>query len=66
MRRPRALRLNASSRWNLRYRNGARYHPLAPYGLQEARGKALDPRRLRHTGIDPLRPACAEERLEPA
>ena len=28
--------------------------PLALYGLQEARGKALDARRLRHEGIDPI------------
>jgi len=28
--------------------------PLAIYGLQEARAKALDARRLRHEGIDPI------------
>jgi integrase len=28
--------------------------PLALYGLQEARAKALDARRLRHQGIDPI------------
>ncbi|MGA8689671.1 MAG: integrase arm-type DNA-binding domain-containing protein [Methyloceanibacter sp.] len=28
--------------------------PLALYGLAEARAKALDARRLRHQGIDPI------------
>ncbi len=28
--------------------------PLALYGLQEARAKALDARRLRHEGVDPI------------
>jgi hypothetical protein len=28
--------------------------PLALYGLQEARGRALDARRLRHEGVDPI------------
>jgi integrase len=28
--------------------------PLALYGLQEARGKALDARRMRHEGTDPI------------
>ena len=28
--------------------------PLALFGLQEARGRALDARRLRHDGIDPI------------
>ena len=33
--------------------------PLALYGLQDARAKALDARRKRHEGIDPDRgPAC--------
>jgi integrase len=43
--------------------------PLALYGLQEARGKALDARRLRHEGIDPIatrRAARLRERLEAA
>ena len=43
--------------------------PVALYGLQEARGKALDARRLRHTGIDPIdarQAVRARERLEAA
>jgi integrase len=28
--------------------------PIALYGLQEARGKALDARRMRHEGVDPI------------
>src|SRR5262249_22383773 len=43
--------------------------PLALYGLQEARGKALDARRLRHEGVDPIearRAARAKQRLEAA
>jgi len=43
--------------------------PLALYGLQEARGKALDARRLRHTGIDPIEARQAvrtQDRLEAA
>ncbi|MGO8843911.1 MAG: integrase arm-type DNA-binding domain-containing protein [Methylocella sp.] len=28
--------------------------PLALYGLKEARAKALEARRLRHEGIDPI------------
>src|SRR5580704_8683128 len=43
--------------------------PLALYGLQEARGKALDARRLRHEGIDPIEARLAarlQERLEAA
>jgi integrase len=43
--------------------------PLALYGLQEARGKALDARRLRHEGVDPIdarRALRAQERLEAA
>jgi integrase len=43
--------------------------PLALYGLQEARGKALDARRLRHEGIDPIdnrRAARLRRRLEAA
>jgi integrase len=42
---------------------------LALYGLQEARGKALDARRLRHEGIDPIETRRANrlrERLEAA
>jgi integrase len=43
--------------------------PVALYGLQEARGKALDARRLRHAGHDPIktrRDARDRERLEAA
>jgi integrase len=43
--------------------------PLALYGLQEARGKALDARRLRHAGVDPIdtrRAVRAQEQLEAA
>ena len=43
--------------------------PFALYGLQEARSKALDARRLRHDGIDPIntrRVARLRERLEAA
>src|ERR1700674_2010816 len=43
--------------------------PLALYGLQEARTKALDARRLRHEGVDPIearRAARAMARLDAA
>jgi integrase len=43
--------------------------PLALYGLAEARAKALDARRLRHQGIDPIearRAAKAQARLDAA
>jgi Arm DNA-binding domain len=43
--------------------------PLALFGLQEARGKALDARRLRHEGVDPIdtrRAARFRQRLEAA
>ena len=45
--------------WVLRYTlNGEQRYmglgPLALYGLQEARAKAIDNRRLRHEGIDPI------------
>ena len=43
--------------------------PLALYGLAEARGKALDARRLRHEGIDPIETRRTErmrQRLEAA
>jgi integrase len=43
--------------------------PLALYGLQDARAKALDARRLRHEGVDPIearRAARAKERLDNA
>jgi integrase len=45
--------------WIYRYMLGGRSRemglgPLALFGLQEARAKALDARRLRHEGIDPI------------
>jgi integrase len=43
--------------------------PLALYGLQEARAKALDARRKRHEGIDPIearRAERAQQRLDAA
>src|SRR5262249_56058009 len=43
--------------------------PLAFYGLQEARAKALEARRLRHEGIDPIdtrRAQRARARLDAA
>ena len=43
--------------------------PLALFGLQEARGRALDARRLRHDGIDPIdarRAARIRQQLEAA
>jgi integrase len=43
--------------------------PLAIFGLQEARAKALDARRLRHEGIDPIearKGVRARERLDAA
>ena len=43
--------------------------PLSLYGLQEARGKALDARRKRHEGIDPIEARRAErarQRLDAA
>jgi integrase len=43
--------------------------PVALYSLQEARGKALDASRQRHSGIDPIearRAARTQERLEAA
>lgn len=54
--------LNGRPRW-------MGFGPLALYGLQEARGKALDARRLRHEGIDPIearRSARLQARLEAA
>src|SRR5262249_38202116 len=54
--------LNGRPRWM-----GIR--PLALYGRQEGRGKALDARRLRHEGIDPIearRSGRMQERLEAA
>src|SRR5215831_9165212 len=43
--------------------------PLALFGLSEARAKALDARRLRHDGIDPIearRAARQQARLDAA
>src|ERR1700681_2706417 len=43
--------------------------PVALFGLQEARAKALDARRLRHVGLDPIearKAARAQERLDAA
>src|SRR5215472_8966254 len=43
--------------------------PLALYGLQEARAKALEARRKRHEGIDPIearRAERAQQRLDAA
>jgi integrase len=58
--------------WIYRYMLGGRARemglgPLALYGLQEARAKALDARRLRHQGLDPIdarRAAQAKARLD--
>src|SRR5215475_8886532 len=60
--------------WVLRYMlNGKAREmglgPLALYGLADARAKALDARRLRHAGIDPIehrRAERARQRLEAA
>ena len=40
--------------------------PLALYGLQEAREKALDARRLRHDGVDPIDARRAERAQDAA
>src|SRR5215472_10830561 len=52
--------------WVLRYMlNGKAREmglgPLALYGLADARAKALDARRLRHDGIDPIEHRRAEK-----
>jgi integrase len=60
--------------WVLRYMLDRRPHwmglgPLALYGLQDARAKALDARRKRHEGIDPIaarRAERARQRLDAA
>jgi integrase len=60
--------------WVLRYMLDRRPHwmglgPLALYGLQEARARALDARRKRHDGIDPIearRADRARQRLDAA
>jgi len=60
--------------WVFRYMRRGEAHcmglgPVALYGLQEARGKALDARRLHHAGVDPIKTrkaARARERLEAA
>jgi integrase len=51
--------------WVLRYMLDRKAHwmglgPLALYGLQEARARALDARRKRHEGIDPIEARRAE------
>ena len=51
---------NGGASWVLRYTLNGEPHwmglgPLALYGLAEARAKALDARRLRHEGIDPIK-----------
>jgi hypothetical protein len=51
--------------WVLRYMLHRKSHwmglgPLTLYGLQEAREKALDARRKRHEGIDPIEARRAE------
>ncbi len=50
---------NGGASWVLRYTLNGKPRwmglgPLALYGLAEARAKALDARRLRHEGIDPI------------
>jgi integrase len=65
---------NGGASWVLRYQLAGkpRYMGLGPlslYGLKEARAKALDARRLRHEGVDPVeakRHARAKLRLEAA
>jgi integrase len=60
--------------WVLRYMLNGKAHwmglgPYPLYGLQDARGKALDARRLRYEGIDPInrrRAQRAQEKLEAA
>ena len=60
--------------WVLRYMLNGKAHwmglgPYPLYSLQDARGKALDARRLRHEGIDPIkqrRAQRAQEQLEAA
>src|SRR6516165_4379708 len=60
--------------WILRYMLNKRARemglgPLALFGLSEARAKALDARRLRHEGVDPIearKAARARKRLDAA
>jgi integrase len=60
--------------WIYRYMLNGRAHemglgPRALYGLSEARAKALDARKLRHEGVDPIearRAARAQQRLDAA
>ena len=76
-RRRRALSAGHAGRrqnWVLRYMLDRKPRwmglgPLALYGLQEARARALDARRKRHEGIDPIEARRAErarQRLEAA
>lgn len=65
---------NGGASWVLRYQLGGRPRymglgPLALFGLKEARAKALDAKRLKHEGTDPLerkRLARARMRLDAA
>jgi integrase len=65
---------DGAKNWVLRYMLDRRPRwmglgPLALYGLQEARAKALDARRKRHEGIDPIdarRAERAQQRLDAA
>jgi integrase len=65
---------DGAKNWVYRYMLDRKPHwmglgPVALYGLAEARGKALDARRLRHEGIDPIDTRRAErtrKRLEAA
>src|SRR5436309_11365424 len=65
---------NGSASWIYRYMlNGVAREmglgPLALYGLKQARAKALDARRLRHEGVDPIdarRAARAKAKLDAA
>src|SRR6266498_5045806 len=65
---------DGAKNWVYRYMLDGKPHwmglgPLALYSLAEARGKALEARRLRHEGIDPIATRRAErvrKRLEAA
>src|SRR5262252_7953607 len=65
---------DGAKNWVLRYMIDRRPRwmglgPLALYGLSEARAKALDARRKRHEGIDPIdarRALRAKQRLDAA
>jgi len=65
---------NGGASWVLRYQFEGRPHwmglgPLALFGLKDAREKALEAKRLKHGGTDPLelrRQARAQKRLDAA